>query len=144
MPITLNDMTPVSLCIATQELFDGKRYRQNFCDNILLRANDKSLEQHIVPLKRELNAMNTQPKFLHGHKAAIISNIDKILSLASARYAKVNYKAVESIVAEGRALIKKVIFSENFQQLDSLESVFKSKVSLPVYSLFMESMKSAR
>jgi len=144
MSLTLSDITPVGLCIATLELFDTKRYRQNFCDSLLMRAGDKNLEHYLVPLKRELNAETNQKKFLEGHKAAIISNIDKILSLTAARYAQIDYKSVESIVNEGKSLIKKLLFVDNFQQMGALEPVFKSKISLPVYSLFLESVKRLR
>ena len=139
MSLTISEMTPVALCIATQELLDAKRYCQNFGDNMLLRVRDKGLEQYLVPFKRELNS--NDKKFLEGHRAAVISNIDKIVSLVSSRYAQIDYKAVESIVNEGKSLIKKLLFVENFQQMNSLEPVFRSKISLPVYSLFLESMK---
>lgn len=139
MTLTLSEMTPVALCIATEELMDAKRYCQNFADNMLLRVRDRGLEQYLVPFKRELNANNK--KFLEGHKAVVINNIDKIISLAASRYAQIDYKSVESIVAEGKSLIKKILFVDSFQQINALEPVFKSKVSLPVYSLFLESMK---
>lgn len=141
MTLTISEMTPVALCVAAEDLFDTKRYCQNFADNMLLRVRDKGLEQYLVPFKRDLNDSVTQKKFLEGHKAAIISNIDKILSLVASRYAQLNYKSAESIVVEGKALIKKLLFADSFQQINSMESTFKSKVSLPVYSLFLESMK---
>ena len=137
--LTMSEMTPVALCIATQELFDAKRYCQNFGDNMLLRIRDKSLDQYLIPFKRELNT--NDKKFLEGHKAAIISNIDKIISLVAARYGQINYKSVESIVNEGKSLIKKILFADSFQHINSMEPVFKSKISLPVYGLFLESMK---
>ena len=144
MPITMSEITPVGLCIATEDLFDTKRYRQNFCDNILLRVKDKGLDQYIIPLKKDLNNPVTQKKFLEGHKAVIISNIDKIIAHAAARYAQLDYKEVESIVTEGKVLIKKILFAESFDQLGSLAPTFKSKISLKVYSLFLESMKRSR
>ena len=138
MPLTLNDITPIGLCVATQELFDTKRYRQNFCDNLLLRERDKNLEQYLVPLKRDINSIESQRKFVDGHKAAIINNIDKIIALASTRYQKIDYKAVEKIVNEGKSLIKKLLFADTFEQIGALESTFRKNISLPVYSLFLE------
>lgn len=144
MPITMSEITPVGLCIATEDLFDTKRYRQNFCDNILLRVKDRGLEQYLVPLKKDLNDLVAQKKFLEGHKTIIINNIDKIIAYAAARYGQLDYKEVESVVTEGKALIKKILFVESFDQIGSLASTFKSKISLKVYSLFLESMKRSR
>ena len=138
MPLTLNDITPIGLCVATQELFDTKRYRQNFCDNLLLRERDKNLEQYLVPLKRDINSIESQRKFVDGHKAAIINNIDKIIAIVSTRYQKIDYKAVEKIVNEGKSLLKKLLFADTFEQIGALESTFRKNISLPVYSLFLE------
>ena len=137
----MSEIMPVGLCIATQELFDTKRYCQNFGDHLLLRVKDKNLDYYLVPFKRELNDSVNSKKFLEGHKAAIINNIDKIISLVTGRYAQINYKTAESIANEGRALIKKLLFVDSFQQISALEPAFKSKISLPVYSLFLESTK---
>ena len=142
MSLTINDITPIGLCLATQELFDAKRYCQNFCDTTLMKSDDRGLKDSIAPLKKELNSGN-QRKYLEGHKAAIVSNIDKILALAATRYSQINFKTIESIVAEGRSLMKKVMFASSFDELNSLEPVFRSKISLAVYSLFLESMKRA-
>jgi hypothetical protein len=130
--------------MATQELFDTKRYLLNFCDNLLLRAKDKDLETVLLPLKRDINSSMSQGRFLDGHKAAIISNIDKILSLVSSRYAQINFKTVEEIVKEGKQLIKKVLYADNFDQIAGLEPTFRGKVVLPTYSLFIESMKRSK
>ncbi len=143
MPITLNDITPVGLCIATEELFDAKRFRANFCDNILLRTRDKNLEIQIMPIKKQLNALGYQGKFIMGHKTAIINNLDKILSMVTIRYGTKNLKTVDAIVNNGKELIKKVILADTFDQIASLQSLFKSQVSLPVYSLFIESMRKS-
>ena len=83
MTLTLHDITPLGLCIATQNLFDAKRFQQNFCDNMLLRARDKTLEPKIVSLKRELNSSVNQKKFLDGYKVVIADNMDKIFSIVS-------------------------------------------------------------
>ncbi len=141
MPLTLNDITPIGLCVTTQELFDTRRYRQNFCDSLLLREKDKSLEQYLVPLKRDINSIESQRKFVDGHKATLINNIDKIISIVATRYAKIDYKAVESIVNEGKSLIKKLLFADTFDQIGALEPSFRKNISLPVYSLFLESIK---
>lgn len=140
MALTMADITPVGLCIATQELFDARRFRQNFCDHITLRLRDRSSEQIILPVKRELNSPDTQKKFLQGHKAVIASNIDKIISLAS-RYSNVNLKQVSDITQSGREMINKVLFCESFDDIARLEPTFRSKISLPVYSLFLEYSK---
>ncbi len=134
------DITPVGLCIATQELFDAKRYRQNFCDNVLLRMRDRNIEEVIVPVKRELISDIAHKKFLEGHKIAIISNLDKILSL-TARYVNINATSVNAIIKNGKELMIKVLFSDNFDQIANLEATFRTKISLPVYSLFLEYSK---
>jgi hypothetical protein len=142
MALTLQDIKPVSLCIATEELFDSKRFRENFCDNLVLKGKDREIEELISPFKREL--IDRDPKkFLEGYKAVIISNIDKILSLVSARYSGIDLKKVEDIVKNGRELIKKVLFASSFEEIGTLEQTFKSKVSLPTYSLFISAMRSS-
>ncbi len=140
MGITLTDITPVGLCISTQELLDGKRFQQNFCDNVLLRMRDKNLESIVLPVKRELSSSTYQKKFLEGHKTAIVSNIDKIISLSS-RYAVFDVRTVENVITEGKEMIKRVLLSESFEKLAELEPVFRSKITLQVYSLFSESLK---
>jgi hypothetical protein len=139
--ITLNDLTPVSLCIATDELFDAKRFVQNFCDNLLLRDRDSSIEPLIRALKNDLNNAELQKKFFDGYKAVIINNLDKIIALVASRYSKIDVRTVESIVKEGKALIKKVMLVNSFEQMAELQSVFKAKVFLPTYQLFLASVK---
>ena len=141
MTVTLSDMTPVGLCIATQELFDTRRYQLNFGDNTILRTRDKQLELWLTPIKRYLTDIMKQTRFLDGHKAVIISNIDKILSLVSARYAASSLRSVDVINMDGKNLIRKVLFAENFDQIGVLENEFKTKIMHPVYQLFIDQMK---
>jgi hypothetical protein len=144
MTLTLSDITPMGLCIATQDLFDAKRFQQNFCDNLILRARDKNLEPKLSMLKRELSSTMTEKKFLEGHKTAIINNIDKILSLVSSRYSQIDFRLVQNIVLDGKQLIDKVLYAENFSNIAALEPLFKSKVTLPTYELFIASLKRAK
>lgn len=137
MHLTMSDMMPVSLCLATQELFDVKRYQQNFGDFSVLRSRDSEIEAVVSPMKRELGS-NMQDRYLHGHKAVIISNIDKIISLVSGRYVNTNMKSAETVIKDGKWMIKRVAQAQSFQEILVLEPVFKSKVVLPVYSLFLE------
>lgn len=139
--ITLADLTPISLCIATQELFDAKRFAANFGDNLILRARDKELEPFLMQLKKELSIATTQKKFLDGYKAVIINSIDKILGLVSSRYSQINYKLVENIVKNGKEIIKKVLLAESFDSIAKLEPEFRTKITFPTYELFTESMK---
>ena len=138
MHITMTDMMPVGLCLATNELFDAVRYQRNFCDHTLLRARGSGMESTLTPLKKELNSSDYQKKYLEGHKAAIVSNIDKILSIASARYAKMNFRSIEALTIHGRSLMNKVIAAESFQELSFLQPTFKSKITLVVYEMFIE------
>ncbi|MDI6798658.1 MAG: hypothetical protein QMD12_01510 [Candidatus Aenigmarchaeota archaeon] len=144
MPLTLADITPVALCIATQDLFDAKRFQSNFCDNILLRMKDEYLEPSIVRIKRDLNSSITEKKFLEGHKAAIISNIDKIIGLVASRYARVDLKSAEGVVAEAKELIEKVMLANSFEDIARLEPVFRSKITLSVYSMFIEYLRMSK
>jgi hypothetical protein len=144
MSVTMVDMQPVGMCLATQDLFDAKRFQRNFCDTLLMRVRDKGMEEILVSAKRELNASATEKKFLDGYKVVIVNNIDKILSLVASRYAQIDYRTVEEIVASGKDLMKRVMFSDNFGHIAALESIFKSKVSLPTYHLFIEYMKRAK
>ena len=123
MVLTLADITPISLCIVTQELFDTKRFQQNFGDNLILRAKDKDFESILLPVKREHNSLGTQKNFLEGYKVIVINNINKILGLVSSRYSYINYKSVESIVNTGKDLITKVKFADNFNEIAGLEPI---------------------
>jgi hypothetical protein len=144
MPLTIHDITPIGLCTATQEMMDAKRYQANFCDNLILRARDTKLEPKLTAIKRELNSSTLEKKYLEGHKAAIIHNIDKIMASVSARYAPIDLRAAEGIIASAKELIEKILAAENFDQLAALEPTFKARITLPVYSLFIESMKRAK
>jgi len=143
MPLTLHDITPIGLCIATQDLFDARRFQSNFCDNLILRSKDKELGPKLTSLKRELNSTAMEREFLNGHKTAIISNIDKILGLVSSRYMKIDFRVAENVFSSGKELIKKVLVCETFRDIGRLESEFKSKITLPVYELFIGYMKKA-
>jgi len=143
MSLTLNDVTPVGLCIATQDLFDAKRFQTNFCDNIILRFKDSNLVPKLINVKRQLNASEMEKKFVEGHKTAIVSNIDKIISLVLSRYAQSDLRLVEDIVSNGKELIDKVLMTSSFGQISMLEPVFKMKITLPVYELFISSMKKS-
>jgi len=139
MAPTLQSISPVGLCIATEDLFDAKRFQQNFCDGLLLRA--KLLDPKITSLKRDLNSSMLEKKFLEGYKVVIISNIDKILSIVSSRYAAADLRTVEGVVASGKRLINEVLNANSFDRIAQLESEFKSKITLPVYGLFSRSLK---
>jgi hypothetical protein len=141
MVLTLHDLIPVGLCIATEDLFDSRRFRENFCDNLILRAKDPKLEPKLTAIKKELNSIVSNRKYLAGHKTAIINNIDKILALVSSRYAKIDLHTVESIIREGKVIVSKVIDSDSFAEIAALEPEFRRKVSLPTYTLFTKSLR---
>lgn len=141
MTLTLHDITPVGLAIATQELFDAKRFQLNFCDYLLLRVKDANLSPTVSDLKRELNSAQNQKKFLEGHKTAIISNIDKIMSLVTSRYSSMDMRVSENVINNSKDLIKRVMYATSFDDVARLEPLFKSGVTLPVYELFSNAMK---
>jgi len=140
MVLTMQDTKPIGLCVATQELFDTKRYLLNFCDGLLLRGDDPALKAKLTVVKRELNAFRTQPKFLEGHKAVIVSNIDKIIGLVD-RYSKANPNEVSEVKMNGKNLIQKVLKAETFDDILKLENEFKSGMTLPIYQLFIYDLK---
>ena len=141
MPLTMNEITPIALCIATADLFDTRRFQANFADNMILRIRDRSMERELIPLKRELNSPTTQGKFLDGHKTTIINNIDKILAMLENRYLHIDARQVQAIINSGKEIVAKVLMADSFNSLGRLESSFRNKIMLPTYSLFVESMK---
>lgn len=141
MPITLNDVKPISLCITTEELLDTKRFLLNFCDGLIARSKDNRLIEDLTAIKRELNSFRTQPRFFNGYKTIITNNIDKILALVTSRYYKNSPKKVERIAMDGKDIIKKILRKNNFEEMLGLESEFKSKITLPIYQLFIDDMK---
>jgi len=143
MALTLHDIKPIGLCITTEELFDTRRFILNYCDGLIIRGNDKNLTDELTRVKRELNAFRTQFKFLEGYKAIITSNIDKILGLVASRYAKVEPNRVERIIMDGKSLIKKIINTKSFEEIPVLEAEFKSKITLPIYELFIGELKKS-
>ena len=135
--MTLNDITPVGLCIATDTLFDAKRFLSGFGDNVVLRSRDEALSGPIGRMKREMNTSAGEQKFLDGYKAAIIGNIDRIISAAT-RYMKVDIREAERVVEGGKGLMGQVANASSFDELASLQPEFKRKVMLPVYGLFIK------
>lgn len=140
MVVTINDILPVSLCLATEELFDARYFRANFGDNVIIRIKDSKLAPRMTMLKRELNSMMTEQNFFQGHKTAILGNMDKILALVE-RYTRTDLREVEGVISNCKSIMERVIFAENFEDLSRLQPEFKSKIMLPVYSLFMKTMK---
>jgi len=143
MALTLHDIKPIGLCITTEELFDTRRFILNYCDGLIIRGNDDNLRSELTRIKRELSAFRTQMKFLEGYKAIITSNIDKILGLVASRYAKVEPRVVERIIMDGKTLIKKIVNTKGFEEIPVLEAEFKSKITLPIYELFITDLKKS-
>jgi len=146
MVLTIGDVTPLALCVVTQELFDSRRFRSNFCDNTILRMKDKTLEPIIVRIKKDLNTSALEKKFLEGYKAVILSNLDKIIGVVSSRYSRVDLRLTEVvvIVTNTRKLMDKVILANSFEEIAKLEPIFKSKITLPVYKMFIEYLKASK
>jgi len=144
MPLTMHDIKPIGLCITTQELFDTKKFLLNYCDNCLLRSGDPHLINKINALKRDMNSIRTQTKFLDGYKTVIINNIDKIIALVESRYAKTFSDDVQLVKQSGKNLIEKVMNATSFDEIATLEDVFKSNIVLPTYRLFIDDMKKAK
>jgi len=144
MALTMQEVIPLGLCIATQDLIDARRFQLNFADNIVLRSRDRTLEPKLTPIKRELNSSTLQKKYLEGHKTAIVSNMDKIMALVASRYAELDLNLADSIVYNGRLIIEKVLKAESFEKIAELDPVFKSKITLPVYDLFIRHLKKSR
>jgi len=142
MALTLNDLMPISLCLSTQELLDAKRFKNDFCDFLLLRLKDLKFSTKLIEIKRQLNYSTMEKKFLDGHKTAIIGNIDKIISLITSKYANMDARRVERIVESAENIIQKVLDAETFDNISVLEPEFKSNITLPVYDLFSAYSKS--
>ncbi len=144
MPITMHDTKPVGLCVATQELFDKKRFLLNSCDGLILRGDDTRLRNMLTTTKRELNAFRTQRKFFDGYKAVITSNIDKILGLVESRYSNFAPNEVDQITKNGKSIIERLLKTDNFDDILKMEADFKSKITLPTYQLFINSLKRSK
>jgi hypothetical protein len=140
----MHDIKPIGLCMMTQELFDTKKFILNYCDNILLREKDASLSGKINAIKRDLNSIRTQPKFLDGYKAVLINNIDKIIALVESRYAKTFSDDVELVKKSGKNIIERITNAQSFDEIAILEDVFKTNVVLPTYRLFIDDMKKMK
>lgn len=139
---TMSEIEPLALCMATQNLFDG-RFRSNFGDTVILRSKDRSLENMLLKMKREMSGSATEGKYLEGHKMNIVNNIDRILSLV-ARYSNTDLRSVENIVLSGKDLMRKVIAAETFDEIGSMEPIFKAQILLPVYELHTKRSKQSR
>jgi len=143
MALTMHDIKPIGLCVSTEELFDTRRFILNYCDGLILRGNDQNLASELTKIKREMNTFRTQNKFLEGYKAILTCNIDKILGLVASRYAKFEPNKVEKIIMDGKTLVKKIINTKGFEEIPVLESEFKSKITLPIYELFITELKKS-
>jgi hypothetical protein len=143
MALTLNDIKPIGLCITTQELFDTKRFLYNYCDGLIIRSKDTNLVNDLTLFKKDLNSFRTQLKFLNGYKAIITNNIDKILGIATSRFSKDEPRMVEQLVMNAKDLIKKTLAANNFEEILAMENEFKTKVTLPIYELFIKSLKKS-
>lgn len=144
MVLTMHDIKPIGLCLTTQELFDTKKFLLNYCDNSLLRMGDPHLINKINVIKRELNNIRTQIKFLDGYKTVIANNIDKIIALVESRYEKTFSDDVSLVKKSGKNLIEKVIQAQSFEEISILEDVFKTNIVLPTYRLFIDDLKKSK
>jgi hypothetical protein len=141
MVVTMHEVAPISLCMVTQDLFDTKKFLLGFCDNLILKDDDQKLKQKLTSIKRELNAYRTQKNFLDGYKAIIINNLDKIMTLVKSRFSKIDSQSTSQIADSCKKLMEKIMNSESFDDIAALEAEFKKNVTLPVYELFITSLK---
>jgi len=137
--ITMQEMEPLAYCMVTQQMFD-RRFRAAFCDNTLLRERDLKLEPELLRIKREMNSGMTERKYLEGHKANILNNLDRIVTLV-ARYAKADVHGTEAVMRNGKEMMRKVLAVESFDELSSMEAEFKTKILLAVYELYSRHSK---
>ena len=89
-------------------------------------------------------SIEVKKKFIEGHKTAIISNIDKIMSLVTARYHSMDIRVSDNVIQNSKDLMLRVMYATTFDDIARLEPVFKTGVTLPVYELFMNSMKRSK
>lgn len=136
MPLTIADLMPLALCLATQELLDTKRFRKSFCDNLLLGQREK-LHPQLLSLKRELNLSETGKKFFDGYKATIISNLDKIIGLVS-RYTKLSPTIIQNITSACKDIMEGILLADSFEKISEFEPKFRSEVTLPLFRLMKE------
>lgn len=141
MPLTLRDMKPIGLCTTTEELFDTRRFLMNFCDGLLMGDIDSSLKNRINFTKRDMNSFRTQGSFLPGYKTIIANNIDRIMRMVDSRFKKSNPSEVNKLLNDGKQMISLILNAQHFDDVAKLEADFKSKISLPVYHMFLGSMK---
>ncbi|MCX6820586.1 MAG: hypothetical protein NT016_01400 [Candidatus Aenigmarchaeota archaeon] len=137
--ITMQEMEPLAYCMVTQQMFD-RRFRMAFCDNTLLRERDMTLEPELLRMKREMNSGMTERKYLEGHKANILNNLDRIVVLV-ARYAKSDVHGTEAVMRNGKEMMRKVLAVESFDELSSMDAEFKTKILLAVYELYSRHSK---
>lgn len=138
---TLADIAPLAFCIQTDDLFDVKNFQSSFGDHLLLREREAEFEEFLMDMKRRINLSTTQREFLEGYKLVLVRNLDKIMSLVSSRYSTLDKKSVDLIVSALKQIIRKVLVAEDFQKIQELEPNFRRNVMLPVYSLFLKSIK---
>jgi hypothetical protein len=134
--ITITDLMPLALALATQELLDSRRFRRNFCDNLILGQRER-LQPKLLNLKRELNLSESSRKFFEGYKITIISNLDKIIGLVS-RQLKANPATIQKIVESCKSIMEDVLNADNFEKISQLEPKFKSQVTLELFKLMKE------
>jgi len=139
--ITLAELTPLALCIQTDDLFDVRMFQSSFGDHIVLREKDQELSEFLIPMKRELNSTLHQRKFLEGYKLVLIRNLDRIMSLVQSRYSSVDEASVNRVLTVCKQLMKKVLIAESLEKIQELEPTFKKEVLLKVYSLFSKTFK---
>ena len=139
----MQDIRPLGLCVSTLDLFDTKKFLLNYADAMVLRGDDPRLATMLTKFRRELNSSQGQMKFLEGYKAVIANNIDKIIALVEARYARTMSADVESVKFNGKRMIERVLNAQSFNLIGSLEDEFKTKIVLPTYRLFVEDLKKS-
>lgn len=144
MAITMHDIRPIGFCVSTLDLFDTKKFLQSYCDGLVLRGDDPRLANRLTQFKRDLNSVMSQQKYLDGYKAIIANNIDKIMALVEARYAKTFSSDVESVRVNGKKLIDRILEARSFDAIGDMEDEFKSKMVLPTYRLFVDDLKKSK
>ncbi len=134
MGLLLKELKPLAISLVLEEILDSKRFRKNFCDNLLLRLGEFKNEE-LVSVKRELLGERSAGKFFDGYKAVIMFFLDELIGCVNESFGATEQLMVQRLTNRCKEILERILHSKDFKELEGMEGVVRKEVTLKIVEL---------
>lgn len=127
------ELNALELSNIVDELLKTKRFRYNFCDNIILSLKVRDLSQELMPVKRKLEMLSPR-EIVESYKLVLLYLMDLLIEKVQ-RFKAKNFNLTNSVMNEIIRLMRLIWQAHDFEEIQELEPEFKSNVQHQIYKL---------